>query len=406
MRITLVSPYDFAVPGGVNEHVRNLALGLRAGGHEVHTLAPASERVIDHPDFHSLGHPIKIPVNDSVARVTFRLRLRTSTYRLLERSEVIHFHEPLLPSTPLSLLGHSRAANVGTFHAYADRSLGYRLGRRLLVRYLRRLDATIAVSEPASDFLRQYFPEADPLLIPNGVDTAFFRPDAESPERLRRTGTTILFVGRLEKRKGVLELVRAFAAVAQARPGSRLVLVGDGPLRRPVEAEIRRLRLAGVSLEGQVPRALLPSYYAGADLFCAPSLAAESFGIVLLEAMASGLPVVASSVAGYAALVEAETEALLVAPGDTDRLSAALLRAAADDDLRRRLARAGLAKAELHSWAAVIPRVEGVYARALQVRGRREGSRAARRPWASADPTAEPAQGQRDQALQLLADEQ
>jgi len=379
VRITLVSPYDFAFPGGVNEHVRSLALGLRAGGHEVHTLAPASERVIDHPDFHSLGHPIKIPMNDSIARVTFRLRLRTPTYRVLERSEVIHFHEPLLPTTPLSLLGRSRAANVGTFHAYADRNLGYRLGRRLLAPYLRRLDAITAVSEPAREFVRQYFPEAEPELVPNGVDTTFFRPGAESPEHHHRTGTTILFVGRLEKRKGVLELVRAFATVAQARPGSRLVVVGDGPLRRSVEAEIRHLRLPGVSLEGQVPRALLPSYYSAADLFCAPSLAAESFGLVLLEAMASGLPVIASSIAGYASLVETETEALLVPPGDTDRLSAALLRAAVDADLRRRLARAGLAKAELHSWEAVIPRVEAVYARALEAHGRRARSLAARR---------------------------
>src|SRR5579859_1853154 len=151
MKVGLVSPYDWAHPGGVSEHIRHLSRQLTSLGHEVRVLSPASRRDIEEPNFYRIGGVVPVRVNQSVARITLSLTLARRVQEILdrERFDVVHLHEPFMPALPLTVLRLSRTANVGTFHAYAKRNLGYYYGRPFFAPYLRRLHATIAVSPPA-----------------------------------------------------------------------------------------------------------------------------------------------------------------------------------------------------------------------------------------------------------------
>ncbi len=365
MKVGLVSPYDYSHPGGVTEHIRYLADWLRHLGHDVRTFAPSSRRDIerDTAEFYRIGRVFSVPVNDSVARITLSFHMANRVAQILERErfDVLHFHEPLMPALPMTMLRMSTTANVGTFHAYAKSNIGYYYGRPILEPYLKHLDATIAVSGPARDFLRQYFPEVHPRVIPNGIDENTFRPGLTPIRHLRDDSVNILFVGRLEKRKGLTDLLQAFQYLQERVPQVRLIVVGDGPLRSRVESFVESRRLENVVMAGYVPDTVLPRYYCSADIFCAPATGAESFGIVLLEAMASGLPVVATEIPGYLSVVEAGRDSLTVRAKSPVELAAALTVLARDPELRARLGAAGLARAQRFSWREVTGRVLEVY---------------------------------------------
>ena len=384
MRIGLVSPYDFASPGGVNDHVRNLAVRLEDLGHETRIFAPSSRADVDFDSarFYRIGSPIAIPVNESVARITlsFHLASRVAAIIAEERFDVLHFHEPLMPALPMTMLRMSPAANVGTFHAFAHSNVGYYYGRPLLQPYLAHLHRGIAVSEPARAFVNRYFPSYPLRVIPNGIDLGVYRPGLAPIRHLRDEKLNILFVGRLEKRKGLGDLLRAYRALRPRVPDSRLIIVGDGPLRGRVESYVARHRLPDVVLVGYVPDSVKPRYYSTADIFCAPATGAESFGIVLLEALASGLPVVATEVPGYMSVLEPGRDSITVPPKNWRELAASLVILARDAELRRRMSDYALQKARRYSWDHVASEVVEVYqearkaaaaapARALEVSG-------------------------------------
>ncbi len=370
MKVGLVSPYDYSHPGGVSEHIRHLAVWLRHLGHDVRTFAPSSRRDIelDTPDFYRIGRVFAVPVNDSVARITLSFHMASRVSQILERErfDVLHFHEPFMPALPLTLLRMSPTANVGTFHAYAKSNIGYYYGRPILKPHLKRLDATIAVSAPASDFLRQYFPAVHPRVIPNGIEIENFRPGHAPIRHLRDGCVNVLFVGRLEKRKGLTDLLQAYQLLNERQPDTRLIVVGDGPLRSRVEGFIESRRLQNVVMAGYVPDEVLPRYYATGDIFCAPATGGESFGIVLLEAMASGLPVVATEIPGYLSVVQAGRESLTVRPKSPVELAAALTVLARDPALRARLGAAGMAHAQRFSWREVTAQILQVYQQARE----------------------------------------
>ena len=371
MRVGLVSPYDFASPGGVNDHVRHLARQLRRLGHEARIFAPSSRADVDFDTarFYRIGTPISIPVNDSVARITLSFHLANQVAAIIakERFDVLHFHEPLMPALPMNMLRMSTTANVGTFHAFARSNVGYYYGRRWLEPYLAYLHRGIAVSEPARAFLNQYFPEFPLRVIPNGIDVNAFKPGLTPIRHLRDDYVNILFVGRLEKRKGLGDLLRAYELMQPRMPKSRLIVVGDGPLRGKVESFISRHRLPNVVMAGFVPDTVLPRYYASADIFCAPATGAESFGIVLLEAMASGLPVVATEVEGYMSVLEPGRDSMTVQPKGWAELGAALIILARDTDLRRRMGAYGHEKARRYGWESVAAQIVEVYEEAMAV---------------------------------------
>ncbi|HEY1419356.1 MAG TPA: glycosyltransferase family 4 protein [Candidatus Dormibacteraeota bacterium] len=371
MRVGLVSPYDFASPGGVNDHVRNLARQLRVMGHECRIFAPSSRADIDFDSarFYRIGSPIAIPANDSVARITlsFHLANRVAAIIADERLDVLHFHEPLMPALPMTMLRMSTTANVGTFHAFARSNVGYYYGRPLFRPYLEHLHRGIAVSEPARAFVNRYFPDFPLSVIPNGIDIEAFRPGLAPIRHLRDDHVNILFVGRLEKRKGLGDLLRAFQFMQSRVPKSRLIVVGDGPLRGRVESYVSHHRVPNVVLAGYVPESVKPRYYDSADIFCAPATGAESFGIVLLEAMASGLPVVATEIPGYMSVLEPGRDSITVQPKNWRELGASLVILARDAELRKRLGAYAHDRARLYSWESVASQVVEVYREAIEV---------------------------------------
>jgi phosphatidyl-myo-inositol alpha-mannosyltransferase len=370
MRVGLVSPYDFASPGGVNDHVRHLARHLHGLGHETRIFAPSSRADVDFDTarFYRIGRPIAVPANDSVARISLSFHLSNRVAAIVERErfDVLHFHEPLLPALPMTLLRLSTTANVGTFHAFSRSNLGYYYGRSLLQPYLGRLHRAIAVSEPARAFVNRYFPKFPIRVIPNGIDLDVYKPGLSPIRHLRDGLVNILFVGRLEKRKGLGDLLRAFRFLQERLPRTRLIVVGDGPLRGSVESYIARHRVPNVILAGFVPQSVKPRYFASADIFCAPATGAESFGIVLLEAMASGLPVVATEVPGYMSVLKPGSDSVAVEPRRWRELGAALVILARDSEMRQRLGARALEHAREFSWDLVASQIVDVYQEARQ----------------------------------------
>ncbi len=365
MKVGLVSPYDFATAGGVNDHVRHLAVQLQRLGHESRIFGPSSRADVgvERARFYRIGTPIAIPANDSVARITLSFHLADQVAEIIERErfDILHFHEPLMPALPITMLRMSTTANVGTFHAFARSNVGYFYGRPFLQPYLGHLHRAIAVSEPARDFVTRYFPHHPVRVIPNGIDLEVYRPGLAPIRHLRDENLNILFVGRLEKRKGLGDLLRAYRAMIARVPNLRLIIVGDGPLRGRVESYVARHRLSSVVLAGYVPDSVKPRYYNSADIFCAPATGAESFGIVLLEALASGLPVVATEVPGYMSVLEPGRDSITVPPKNWRELAASLVILARDTELRRRLADYALQKARRYSWDRVAGEVVEVY---------------------------------------------
>lgn len=370
MKICLVSPYDYTHPGGVSEHVRHLAEELRDRDHHVTIMAPSTELDDDHgiADYIRIGRSVPVPGNGSVARIALSFHLVRRVRRVLDEHafDVMHYHEPFSPALPITTLRFHRGANVGTFHAYARRNLGYYYARPFLKRYFKRLHSCIAVSTPARDFVSRYFP-GDYHIVPNGIDTHRFSPDHEPIPELRTPGWhTLLFVGRLEQRKGLPTLLEAYAELRRRRADVRLVVVGDGPGRWGYERYVESEAIPDVLFLGHVEPQMLPRCYASADVFCAPAVGRESFGIVLLEAMASGVPPVASAIQGFSQVVSHGEDGLLVPVGDVTAWADALDSILADDERRRVFARNGLRKSQRYDWARIVEMVLDVYAEARE----------------------------------------
>ena len=367
MRIALVSPYDWSVPSGVNSHIGQLGAQFREWGHEVTILAPASDPEGAEGDCVVMGKPWAVPASGSMARISFTWKGRAIESLLEEGAfDIVHLHEPLMPLLPYQVLRHSRAANVGTFHAAKDGgNRFYEYSRPLLRRSFRRLDGKIAVSPAAARLVGRYFPGYYNL-IPNGIDFAHFANEQAPLPEFDDGCFNLLFVGRPEKRKGLKYALRAFRRIRKAEPRSRLIVVGAGSFRRYE-------RIVGsdenVVFRSNVPYDELPRYHHSAHAFCSPATGNESQGIALLEAMAARLPVVASNIEGFAGVITNEVDGLLAPPKDDRALAEAVLRLRHDRDLSRALAEQGQAQAAHYSWENVARRVLAYYERLLYERG-------------------------------------
>lgn len=367
MKIALVSPYDFAYPGGVTNHISSLEYYLTRMGHEVKVIAPASKAVTTFGDrFIPIGRPRSIPTSGSIARVTISPWLSSRIKAVLneEKFDIIHLHEPLMPMLCTTVLRLSQTTNIGTFHAFAGRpsySFAKPLAMRFLKKWFRKLDGKIAVSKPAMEFVNKYLP-GDYTIIPNGVDLAHFSPDVPPIDEFCDGKLNILFTGRLEKRKGANYLLKAYQRVKEEIPDSRLIIVGPGTrLRNKYEKHVKRHGLKDVVFIGYVSYDDLPRYYKTADIFCAPATGRESFGIVLLEAMAIGKPIVASNIEGYASLLTHGAEGLLVPPKDKEALAQALISLMTDESLRQQMGARGILKAKEYDWKYLTQRILDFY---------------------------------------------
>jgi phosphatidylinositol alpha-mannosyltransferase len=290
--------------------------------------------------------------------------------------DIIHLHEPLLPALPLSVLRASRATNIGTFHAYRQSNVAYFYAKPILQYFFTKLHGRIAVSEAARDFVGESFP-GDYRIIPNGIDYEHFNRSAPRLPQFDDGRLNVLFVGRLEKRKGLSHLLRAWGSVHREFPTARLIVVGGGGGLKHYRSFVQARMSDDIVFAGEVSDEDLLRYYHTADVFCAPSTGQESFGIILLEAMAAGRAIVTTSIPGYREVVTHGREGLLVPPKDSESLAGALIHILADSDLRNRLAAAGQLRAQTYSWDRVAARVLDYYGETIH---RRELLAALRRP--------------------------
>ena len=354
----MVCPYSWATPGGVGAHVANLATAMKARGHEVRIVAPDAA---DAPGVTSVGRSIPIPYNGSIARLAFgpRVAMRIRVVIRRYRPDVVHVHEPFAPSVGLATLLATRLPVVATFHASAPRSRVYRIASPALRPLYRRLAGRIAVSEEARRTVEEALGNGL-RVIPNGVDCSRFAGLPE-PE-----GSTVLFVGRFEPRKGARVLIDAFPALKERHPEAALIMVGEGSERRACEGAVPEALREDVTFVGRVEPWELAQSMGLAAAVCVPSLGGESFGIVLLEGMAGGRPVVASNIPGYAAVLRDGIDGLLVPPGDPAALADALSRILDDPARAKAMGEAGRERALRYDWPVVAGEIEAVYAEALE----------------------------------------
>jgi phosphatidyl-myo-inositol alpha-mannosyltransferase len=391
MRIALVSPYALDVVGGVQAHVLSLADALRRAGDEVLVLGPtadpdASVRTPQGGRVLGVGRTVAVPANGSRAPVALSPSAAARTRSLLRRAapDVVHVHEPLVPVVGPAAVLATDAPVVLTFHATAEGGTLPRLYRAVRAparRIVARGGALTAVSPVAAAFHAHMLgiDRTRLTIVPNGVDVARFADAAAALAGRRTTAAAVaherrvVFLGRLEHRKGADVAVRAFHMLAAERPGLHLRVLGDGPLRGTLErlAEDAPADVAArLELAGRVDPADLPRLLADADVAVLPARGGESFGIVLLEAMAAGVPIVATDIPGYRAVAREGREALLVAPDEARGLADAVARILDDDGLADRLRTAGRSRALEHDWGAVAARTREVYER---VRGSASG---------------------------------
>lgn len=361
MRVALICPYAWDVPGGVQVHVRELGQHLMARGHEVLALAPARGRPAE-PWVRAVGRPVDVPYNRSTAPIDPRPWSMSRVRELLAvfEPDVVHAHEPLTPSTSMWATLLSRAPVVATFHSGAERSRLFDVAAPVLRRIAGRIAVRIAVSERAAAFVRDRV-GGDLRIVPNGAEVGRF---AEAAPADLGPGARLLFVGRLHERKGFPTAIEAFHLLADGQADLRMVVAGDGEDRGAVDRLDPALR-ARVLLLGSVPHDDLPPYHAACDVFLAPSVGGESFGIVLVEAMAAGLPVVASRIPGYDEVVTDGVEGFLVPPRDPAAVAAAAAAVLDDPALARKMGEAGRERSRRYDWAVVTGEVEAAYRDAL-----------------------------------------
>lgn len=377
MKIGIVTPYDWSYPGGVRDHVQHLANEFIAMGHDVRILAPASgmKGKLTEKNILKMGRTTPIPINGSIARIMLDPSLVLRVRRVLQREhfDVLHVHEPLVPGLSLAALRCSRTLTVGTFHAssyphlYSTSNLAYASAYPFLRPLFRRLSGRIAVSSAAYQFISRYFP-ADYRVIPNGVNLAHFGAEVAPFPQYMDGKRNILFVGRFEKRKGAKYLLRAIPYIRERHPDTRFLFVGEGRLRRGFQKFVEKRGWQDIIFTGYVSDEDKQRYFASSHVFCSPATGGESMGVVLLEAMASGAPVVASNISGYSTVVSPGVDGLLTTPRDSEELARGVGQLLEYEPLRQQFIQAGKQKAYDYAWPHVAQHILDYYYELLEER--------------------------------------
>ncbi|MFL2756020.1 MAG: glycosyltransferase family 4 protein [Dehalococcoidia bacterium] len=378
MKVAIVSPYDYSKPSGVNNHVSNLSKYLTEKGVTSKIIAPAStSKDFDSNNFIPMGKPISIPSGGSVARVSLSFWLRSRVEKILEEGkfDVIHMHEPFAGAITLSALVSNvknSPIKIATYHSYEGSNIYKFFSHKLLNKYSNFLDGRIAVSNPAKDFIHKFMP-AEYTIIPNAVEVDKFRT-AEPFSEYIDGKVNILFLSRLEKRKGLKYLISAYVNLKKMNSNIRLIIVGGGKVDSESLKVLSDSSVEDVILAGEVTEEDKIRYYHSADIFCAPATGQESFGIVLLESMASKVPIVATNIDGFMQVVSDRKESLLVDPKNVNDLIQALSELIYDPKLRKKIADAGYSKVERYSWDIVCGKVIDYYQHVSEIKNRISGS--------------------------------
>ena len=364
MRIGLVCPYQWDVPGGVQYHVRDLAETLRGMGHHVEILTPAErEESLPAEHFTFAGRTVPVPYNGSMASVQFGPVSAARVRRWLRDGhfDVVHVHEPVAPSVSLLVCMIAKGPIVATFHAATTRSKWLAVVGPWARPWVERINGRIAVS----DFARRVQVEhlgGDAVIIPNGVHVDAFARGPALPGYTRGVdGPTIGFLGRYaEPRKGLPVLLEAMRTVVRRHPGARLVIAGRGDaadVRDLIGEDLR----PHVALLGEISEADKAAFLRSVDVYCAPNLLGESFGVVLIEALAAGAPIVASDLDAFSRVLEDGAAGVLVPRGDAVALGRALSDLLADPARRAELSELGARVAASYDWQVLARRILAVY---------------------------------------------
>jgi phosphatidylinositol alpha-mannosyltransferase len=370
VRVGIVSQSYYPRYGGVTEHVHALAAELRRRGHEVTVLTSRFRRGEsgESADVRRIGYNILVPFNRAFVDFTIGWGLKGQLKRAIRELnlDVVHVHCPTAPTLPLMAIAVSDRPTVGTFHSTGGRTALQDLFQPVLGPLVGKLNGKIAVSQTARATAELYYPGPYEV-IPNGVDIERFHPLVPPIPGWRDPEfVNLLFVGRLDPRKGVQDLIAAMPEVIERTDGrTRLLVVGDSYLRPQIEALVADSARRHVHFLGHVPSADLPRWYATGDIFCSPATGNESFGIVLIEAMAAGRALVCSDIPGYRTVVTPGENAICFPPGDVRALARTLANLVDDAARRGRLAEAGRQRALDFAWPRVVDRIEAVYREAV-----------------------------------------
>ncbi|MFT4087924.1 MAG: glycosyltransferase family 4 protein [Gordonia sp. (in: high G+C Gram-positive bacteria)] len=360
MKIGMICPYSFDVPGGVQAHVVELAEVFIRRGHEVRVLAPAAPETALPEYVDSAGPALAIPYNGSVSRVNFSPKGYHRLRRWIQDNEfdVLHVHEPNAPSLSMLSLMVATGPIVTTFHTATTKSLWLSLFDGMLRQFRERISGKIAVSELARRWQMESLGN-DAVEIPNGINVAQFAR-AEPLDGFPAPGRTIVFLGRYdEPRKGIDILMRALPQIVARFPDITVLVVGGGNERALTKRAgdlAGRLRFLGMVDDATKARALR-----SADAYVAPNLGGESFGIVLVEAMAAGAAVVASDLVAFSRVLDAGRAGRLVSTGSPNALAEAVIGLLDDDEERAALVERGRERAQLYDWSRVADQIEQVY---------------------------------------------
>jgi len=367
VKIGIFLEADLRKPGGVQEHARGLAKALSDKGEEVYLITPRSkEEKTAKKGVKFLGQRwepailMKITGSSVPAPFTWACFSEIKDFLIKEKFDVLHFQAPFSLFLGYQLLWSARKqkiVKIATFHIYTESRWAVLMS--LFLRPLRLvvnlLEARIAVSQAARKVAQKMFP-GEYLIIPNAVDLSRFQPGKEQKNQ-------ILFVGRLDKRKGVMYLLKAFVKLKKRILSARLVIVGKGPYEERAKEFVKEQSLEDVEFKGYISDKELPKFYQQASVVCFPSLGGESFGIVLLEAMASGKPVVAFNIDGYREVLVGRLSRWLMPLKDVEVLGRALLILLKNRSLREQYGRLGLQTVRQYSWPQVSSRILKVYKR-------------------------------------------
>jgi phosphatidylinositol alpha-mannosyltransferase len=371
MRIGLVCPYNFNYPGGVQQRVLALFKEFKKLKHEVKILTPKTKNAFFPKEMIFLGRSVRLPTNVTSFQISLDVPKVSELIREVlakEKFEIIHFHEPLNPFLSWQLLRASKAVNIGTFHSAFQGGFSLNVYRASIRPFedffLRRLDGTIAVSSVAWNSWRKFLKKKEGVIIPNGIDLGRFKP-----VRVKKRGKKIkiLFVGRLEPRKGIMDLLRAFKILAEKQPQLNLTIVGWGPSGYRARLFVEQHQLGNrVNFTHRVSDEELIACYAESDICCFPAVGGESFGIVLLEAMAMGKPLVVYANAGYLTILKKYPwKKALVPVKRWKKLAEALSLLAADEKLQDTLGKWGRAEVKKYDCKVTAKKVLAYYRQIL-----------------------------------------
>jgi phosphatidylinositol alpha-mannosyltransferase len=361
VRIGVVCPYSWDVPGGVQEHIRDLAEALIDLGHFVSVISPADDDAALPYYVVPAGRAVAVPYNGSVARLSFGPLSANRVRRWIKEGnfDVLHVHEPAAPSLSLIACWVFDGPIVATLHGATTRSRALHAAEPMLRSALEKVSGRIAVSEAARTTLVHHL-GGDAVMIPNGVTISRFEK-AEPLAGWPGEGGGIGFLGRMdEPRKGLSVLLRAFELIGPERPGLRLLIAGPGDTSEVTTRVPRSLR-DRVVLLGQVSEAVKVQVYHSVDVFCAPNTGGESFGIVLAEAMAAGAPIVASDLDAFRRVLRGGRAGELFTSGDPADLAAAIGRLLDDPERRASLSAAASAAVRDYDWGKIARDVVKVY---------------------------------------------